>query len=106
MSNIMKQLRDLHEYLDDFLRSTDTDLVIFMKPDNFEISLYNSHFHCQHSGTNIALLYDGNWEVNELGDMIIEKYNYCVRNCNWCVHMTSEGCELGKGDTNNDADKI
>lgn len=106
MSNIMKQLRDLHEYLDDFLRSTDTELAILMKPDNFEFSLYDSRYYFQLCKTKIALLYDGNWEVNELGDMIIEKYNYCVRNCNWCVHMTSEGCELGKGDANDDTNKI
>lgn len=103
---IMKQLRDLHEYLDDFLRSTDTDLIIFMMPDNFEISLYDSHYHFQKSGTSIALSYDDNLEVNELGDMIIKKYNYCDRNCDWCAHMTSEGCELGKGDTNDETAKI
>lgn len=24
----------------------------------------------------------------------------CDRNCDWCVHRVKEGCELGKGDTN------
>lgn len=112
MSNIMKQLRDLREYLGDFLRCTDTDLAIFMMPDNFEITLYDSHYHFQHYGTNIALSYDDNLEVNELGDMIIKKYHehyllqFCDRNCDWCGYRTSEGCELMKGNVGNDTDKI
>lgn len=107
--SIMKQFKDLHEYLEDFLRDTDTDLVIFMMLDNMEICLYDSHYHIQEYGTNIELSYDDNFEVNEIGDMLIKAYSDhfdCDRNCDWCVHMTSEGCELGKGDTDNDTNKI
>lgn len=103
--SIMKQLRDLHEYLDDFMLYNNLYLSVCVYHDFLTFGLMDSK--TNNRVVDIFVDYSENLEVNEIGDMIIKAYSdRCDRNCDWCSERTSEGCELMKGDTNDDTDKI
>lgn len=92
MSNIMKQLRDLHEYLDDFMLHNNLYLTVCGYHDFLTFGLMSSK--TGNRVVDIFVGYSENLEVNEIGDMMIKAYSdRCNRNCDWCVHRVKEGCE-------------
>ena len=93
MSNIMKQLRDLHEYLDDFMLHNNLYLTVCAYHNFLTVGLMSSK--TGNRVVDIFVEYSENLEVNEIGDMMIKAYSdRCDRNCDWCSYRVYKGCEL------------